>query len=85
MNPNDQINQNRQGTGLNKDILQGQWRQFRGNIKERWGDLTDDEMTQAEGNWDKLVGFIQQRYGETRENIERELSRLLEGGKVQSR
>lgn len=84
MNHND-MSQERQDTGLNKDILQGQWRQIRGNIKERWGDLTDDEMTQAEGSWDKLVGIIQQRYGETRENIEQELSRLLEGGKTSAR
>jgi uncharacterized protein YjbJ (UPF0337 family) len=69
--------QDRNTGGINSDILKGQWKQFRGQIKQRWGRLTDDELTQAEGGVDQLVGLIQQRYGEGREQIEHELRNLM--------
>jgi uncharacterized protein YjbJ (UPF0337 family) len=52
---------------MNKDVLQGNWKQFTGSIKEQWGKLTDDDLTQAQGNYDQLVGKIQERYGYDRE------------------
>lgn len=51
-----------QGAGFwNK--VQGNWMQFTGSVKERWGNLTDDEIMQIEGDRDKLVGKIQEKYG----------------------
>lgn len=62
---------------MNKDTLQGQWKQLTGRIKERWGELTDDEITEAEGNYDQLVGKIQERYGYEREQAEKEVDAWL--------
>lgn len=45
------------------DRVEGNWKQFKGKVKEEWGDLTDDEITEAEGNREKLEGRIQERYG----------------------
>ena len=45
------------------DILQGQWRQLRGKIKEHWGNLTDDDLDRANGQYDQVVGILQERYG----------------------
>ncbi|MCA8953648.1 MAG: CsbD family protein [Planctomycetes bacterium] len=57
---------------MNKDTLQGQWKQIKGRVKERWGRFTDDDLKQIEGNLDMAAGRIQERYGHTRERAERE-------------
>jgi len=59
------------------DILAGRWKQLRGDIRQKWGDLTDDDMEQVAGARDKLVGRIQERYGRTREEAEREVDDFL--------
>jgi len=62
---------------MNKDILQGMWKQVRGDIKTKWGKLTDDELDQVAGHREKLLGLIQQKYGETRDAAEADLNKLL--------
>src|SRR3954468_4824040 len=54
----------------------GNWNQFKGKVKQRWGQLTDDELSEVEGNFDQLVGLVQQKTGQGREQIERALSEL---------
>jgi uncharacterized protein YjbJ (UPF0337 family) len=61
---------------LNTQEIQGQWNQLRGRVKEKWGQLTDDDLQFQSGNVDQLVGKIQQRTGEGREAIERFLGDL---------
>ena len=48
---------------LNWDKMKGQWKEFRGKAKQRWGKLTDDDLTQAEGKREQLEGALQERYG----------------------
>ncbi len=48
---------------MNTDELQGKWKQMKGSIKERWGKLTDDDVTMIDGQSDQLIGRIQERYG----------------------
>lgn len=62
---------------MNEDILKGKWNQLKGEVKVRWGDLTDDELDMIEGQRDKLVGKLQERYGYTRERAEREVESFL--------
>ena len=57
---------------MNSDRTAGQWKQIKGSIKEKWGKLTDDEITQLEGHSEKLVGKLQERYGLEREEAERQ-------------
>jgi len=57
---------------MNNDRVAGQWKQIKGNIKEQWGKLTDDDLTQLEGNSEKLAGRLQERYGLAREEAERQ-------------
>jgi uncharacterized protein YjbJ (UPF0337 family) len=52
---------------------QGRWDQLKGRAKQFWGDLTDDDFTRADGKYDELVGIINERTGETREEIEERL------------
>jgi len=62
---------------MNRDVLQGKWRELRGRVKAKWGQLTDDELDEIGGNFDVLVGKIQQKYGHAREHIERDLDDLI--------
>jgi uncharacterized protein YjbJ (UPF0337 family) len=61
---------------MNRDILQGKWKQLRGDLKNFWGRLSDDEIEQIEGHRDKLVGKLQEKYGYTRERAEQEVDRF---------
>jgi len=65
---------------INAQALQGQWNKLRGQVKERWGQLTDDDLQIHGGNIDQLVGRIQQRTGESREAIESFLNDLTSRG-----
>ena len=59
---------------MNEDRIGGNWKQFKGKVKEKWGDLTDDDMTVVEGKRDQLVGKIQERYGYAKDEAEKEVS-----------
>ena len=68
---------------MNSDTLKGQWKQMRGEVKKWWGDLTDDDLDRIEGERDKLIGRLQERYGYTREKAEAEVDRRFsEYGRV---
>jgi len=56
---------------VNKDIIKGKLKQMSGEIKRKWGALTDDDLTEAQGSYDKMVGRIQERTGEQRDAIEK--------------
>jgi uncharacterized protein YjbJ (UPF0337 family) len=48
---------------MNADQLKGKWTQFKGELKQQWGKFTDDDLQQIEGNYDRFVGKVQERYG----------------------
>jgi uncharacterized protein YjbJ (UPF0337 family) len=50
---------------MNNNVMQGKWKQIKGEVKSRWGKLTDDEVDRIGGDYDKLVGKLQERYGYT--------------------
>lgn len=52
---------------MNNDILKGQWRQIRGNVRSAFGQLTDDDMETINGDSEAMLGKLQERYGYTRE------------------
>lgn len=63
---------------MNNDIAEGKWKQMIGKAKTAWGELTDDELTKAEGRIEKLTGLIQERYGKTRDEAAREVRRFFD-------
>ena len=62
---------------MNWDRIEGNWKQFKGKIQEKWGDLTDDDLDQAAGKRDQLIGRLQARYGYERDRAEQELDELV--------
>jgi len=63
---------------MNQNILEGKWMQLRGSIREKWGDLTDDELDQIAGKRDRLAGVLQERYGYNEMEVEREIDDFLD-------
>ena len=67
---------------MNQDIFKGKWNQFKGNIKQQWGDLTDNDIARIEGNYDEFVGVLQERYGYGRDRAEREVNDYFDRQRV---
>jgi uncharacterized protein YjbJ (UPF0337 family) len=59
---------------MNRDQLQGKWHQMKGEVKAKWGKLTNDDLDQINGNLEKLIGRLQERYGYARERAEKEVN-----------
>jgi uncharacterized protein YjbJ (UPF0337 family) len=59
---------------MNWDQIAGNWKQFQGHVKEKWGKLTDDDLTVIAGKKDQLLGRLQERYGYSKEQAEKELN-----------
>ncbi len=58
---------------MNKDTIEGNWKNLKGKVKEQWGKLTDDRLDQINGKRDQLAGEIQEAYGVTREEAEKQV------------
>lgn len=56
---------------INDDQLKGNWKQFKGEFKKKWADITDDDLLYIEGHKDKLEGKIQERYGDNQEDVKK--------------
>jgi len=62
---------------MNEDINKGKWEQLKGKAKEKWGELTNDDLDIIEGKRDQLAGKIQERYGRTKDEAEKEIDDWL--------
>jgi uncharacterized protein YjbJ (UPF0337 family) len=63
---------------MNEDILKGKWHQIKGEAKSRWGKLTDDDIDRVEGDAEKLIGRVQERYGFARDDAKREVDAFID-------
>lgn len=66
-------NQKMDDKTMNNQTLKGEWNQIKGSVKQKWAKLTDDDLTHIEGDRDKLLGRVQERYGHSREDAERDV------------
>ena len=58
--------------------LEGNWNQLKGKVRQKWGEITEDELEQAAGNKDELVGLIQKKYGKAKDEAERDVQEWLD-------
>lgn len=63
---------------MHEDILKGKWKEIKGEVKKQWGELTDDDLMQIEGDQTKLLGFLQERYGYAHDEAEKEFKKFME-------
>lgn len=61
---------------MNKNILEGNWDILKGKLKQKYGELTDDDLKEVEGKKDELYGKLQKKYGYTKEEIDKQLDDL---------
>lgn len=62
---------------MNKDIIQGNWKQLKGKVQQQWGKLTDDDFDKIDGKRQELVGRVQERYGIARAEAEKDVDSFL--------
>ena len=70
---------------MNKDILKGNWNQVKGDLKQKWGELTDNDLAKVEGRIETLLGLLQEKYGYTKEKAKEEFDRFISESKRQTR
>ena len=63
---------------MNSDVFKGKWHQLKGEVKSQWGKLTDDDLDRVEGDAEKLIGRVQERYGYARHDAQREVNDFIE-------
>ncbi len=69
---------------MNEDTLKGKWHQIKGEAKSRWGKLTDDDLDRVEGDSEKLIGRVQERYGYARDEAKREVDGFFDAHRDRS-
>lgn len=62
---------------MNQDIIEGKWKQMRGEAKAWWGKLTDDDLDRAAGKFEVLAGLLQEKYGYSREKAANEIDKRV--------
>lgn len=62
---------------MSSDILKGNWKQLKGQVQKTWGKLTDDDLTESQGDYNKLVGRLQERYGWSKVQAEQQVNDFL--------
>ncbi|RTE53996.1 CsbD family protein [Arenibacter aquaticus] len=61
---------------MNNDQLEGKWKQVKGQFKQKYGDITDDDLTYSEGKFDEMIGRLQEKTGKKKEELKEEISNL---------
>lgn len=70
---------------MNTDIIKGKWLQLKGDIRHRWGKLTDDDVNEVQGDAEKFIGKLQERYGYARDRAQKELEEFMNSAGASSR
>ena len=61
---------------MNRDRIEGSWRELKGKIKAQWGELTDDELDRIDGRREELLGTLQKKYGKSKDDFRKDLDRI---------
>jgi uncharacterized protein YjbJ (UPF0337 family) len=80
----DYKNQRNEALKMNSDQLEGKWKQVKGEVREKWGQLTDDDIHVIAGRRDQLIGRIQERYGIAKEEATREVDAFMKSLNTES-
>lgn len=62
---------------MNADVFKGKWKQIRGRAKQAWSELSDDDLTRVDGDYDRLIGTLQEKYGYTKAEAQAKIDELL--------
>lgn len=62
---------------MEKDIIQGKWKEVKGKLRQKWGQLTEDEISQMKGSYEELAGKLQKKYGYEKDRAKKEIDNFL--------
>lgn len=62
---------------MNEEQFSGKWKEIKGGFRNLWGRITDDELEQSKGNFTEILGLVEQRYGETKEEIKKKFDQMM--------
>ncbi|WP_420934222.1 CsbD family protein [Alteromonas sp. A081] len=62
---------------MNSDRIEGNWKEMKGKVQQKWGKLTDNDLDKIDGRREELIGKVQQAYGKNRDEAEREVDSYL--------
>ena len=62
---------------MNEDIIKGNWKEIKGKIRQQWGKLTDDDISQMQGSYEELEGKLQSAYGYQKDQTKKEIDEFL--------
>ena len=62
---------------MDPNVLEGKWKQLRGQVRKTWGKITDDDLDQIQGSYDRLIGMLQVKYGYTQQQAGDEINNFL--------
>lgn len=63
---------------MNKDVIQGKWKEIKGDLRKAWGNITDDEWEQTKGDATAIAGVLQKRYGFAKEDAQQKVSKVFD-------
>mgnify|MGYP002713185618 CR=1 FL=1 len=63
---------------MNKNIMEGKWKQVKGEVRKRWGELTEDDVNRVQGSSQKLIGLLQERLGQSQDQATNEVAEFME-------
>lgn len=63
---------------MNKDIVEGKWKQLKGAVQKKWGDITDDDFDRIAGSRERFVGVLQEKYGKRKDEAEKDIDTYLD-------
>ncbi len=66
---------------MNKDIIHGKWKEIKGQIKQQWGKLTDDDISKLKGSYEELHGLIQKKYGYEQDKTDKQIEEFVKKNK----
>ncbi len=66
---------------MNNDIIEGKWTEVKGKLKQQWGKLTDDDITQMKGSYQELEGHLQKAYGYEKDAAKKEIDKFIQDNK----
>jgi len=67
---------------MSDDIFKGKWKQLRGQVQQKWGDLTNDDLDRMQGAQTEFEGLLQERYGYTKERARQEVNDFLKASET---
>lgn len=70
---------------MNADVLKGQWKEIKGEVRRQWGKLTDNEIDEVNGNAEKLAGQLQKKYGYSKDEAKRQVDNFMQNRQPRER